>query len=123
MTMAVDIVVPKLGMSMSDVKMVEWKAKEGERVEKGTVVLVIETEKTEWNVEAGATGFLHILVQAGVKAKIGLVIGLIAETKEELERLQKETLREPVAEAKEPAHAETAQVKPGAAAGEAGEGG
>src|SRR5512143_771625 len=121
--MVSQIVAPKLGMSMSDVTIVEWRVKEGEQVEKGTVVLVIETEKTEWNVEAGATGFLHILVQAGVKAKIGLVIGLIAETKEELERLQKETLREPVAEAKEPPQAEAAEVKPGAAAGEAGEGG
>ena len=55
------------------------------------VVLVIETEKTEWNVEAGASGFLHILVEEGEKAKIGQVVGLIAETKEEFEKLQKET--------------------------------
>lgn len=45
--MAVQITVPKLGLSMSDVKIVEWKVKEGDSVEKGTVVLVIETEKTE----------------------------------------------------------------------------
>jgi pyruvate dehydrogenase E2 component (dihydrolipoamide acetyltransferase)/2-oxoglutarate dehydrogenase E2 component (dihydrolipoamide succinyltransferase) len=89
--MAVQIVAPKLGMSMSDVTMVEWKVKEGEKVEKGTVVLVIETEKTEWNVEAGASGFLHILVEEGAKAKIGQVVGLIAETREELEKLRKET--------------------------------
>jgi biotin carboxyl carrier protein len=62
--MAVQIVAPKLGMSMSDVTMVEWKVKEGQKVEKGTVVFVIETEKTEWNVEAGASGF-HILVEEG----------------------------------------------------------
>jgi len=30
--MAVRIVAPKLGMSMSDVTMVEWKVKEGEKV-------------------------------------------------------------------------------------------
>jgi pyruvate dehydrogenase E2 component (dihydrolipoamide acetyltransferase)/2-oxoglutarate dehydrogenase E2 component (dihydrolipoamide succinyltransferase) len=89
--MAAQIVAPKLGMSMSDVMMVEWKVKEGEKVEKGTAVLVIETEKTEWNVEAGASGFLHILVEEGAKAKIGQVVGLIAETKEEFEKLQKET--------------------------------
>ena len=61
--MVCQIVAPKLGMSMSDVTIVEWRVKEGEKVEKGTVVLVIETEKTEWNVEAGASGFLHILVR------------------------------------------------------------
>jgi pyruvate dehydrogenase E2 component (dihydrolipoamide acetyltransferase) len=92
--MAVQIVAPKLGMSISDVRIVEWKAKEGEKVEKGSVVLVIETEKTEWNVEAGASGFLHILVQEGAKAKIGQVVGLIAEGREELEILQKEPPRD-----------------------------
>jgi pyruvate dehydrogenase E2 component (dihydrolipoamide acetyltransferase) len=112
--MAVQIVAPKLGMSMSDVTIVEWKAKEGEKVEKGDIVLVIETEKTEWNVEAGGTGFLHILVQEGVKAKIGQVVGLIAETKEELERIQKEPLRElSIGEMMEAAPSEAAQVKPG----------
>ena len=92
--MAVQIVAPKLGMSISDVRIVEWKVKEGAKVEKGTVVLVIETEKTEWNVEAGGSGFLHILVQEGAKAKIGQVVGLIAEGREELEILQKEPPRE-----------------------------
>ncbi|HVP79595.1 MAG TPA: dihydrolipoamide acetyltransferase family protein [Thermodesulfobacteriota bacterium] len=87
--MVSQIVAPKLGMSMSDVTIVEWRFKEGEKVEKGTAVLVIETEKTEWNVEAGASGFLHILVEEGRKAKIGQVVGLIWETKEEFEKLQK----------------------------------
>jgi pyruvate dehydrogenase E2 component (dihydrolipoamide acetyltransferase)/2-oxoglutarate dehydrogenase E2 component (dihydrolipoamide succinyltransferase) len=120
--MAVQIVAPKLGMSMSDVTMVEWKTKEGEVVEKGSVVLVIETEKTEWNVEATASGFLHILVQEGMKAKIGEVVGLIAETKEELEKLQKETTQVPLTgKATEIPPAEAIQAKPIAVGMEAGE--
>jgi pyruvate dehydrogenase E2 component (dihydrolipoamide acetyltransferase) len=119
--MAVQIVAPKLGMSMSDVTMVEWKVKEGEKVEKGTAVLVIETEKTEWNVEAGASGFLHILVQEGAKAKIGQVVGLIAESREELEILQKEPLRESLigeTKVKESPLPEAAYVGPLAGEGE-----
>jgi len=120
--MGVQIVAPKLGMSMSDVTMVEWKVKEGEKVEKGSVVLVIETEKTEWNVEAGSSGFLHILVQEGMKAKIGQVVGLIAETREELEKLQKEIMRVPLTgEVKEIPPAEAVQAKPMAVGIEAGE--
>jgi pyruvate dehydrogenase E2 component (dihydrolipoamide acetyltransferase)/2-oxoglutarate dehydrogenase E2 component (dihydrolipoamide succinyltransferase) len=120
--MAVQIVAPKLGMSMSDVTMVEWKVKEGEKVEKGSVVLVIETEKTEWNVEATASGFLHILVQEGMKAKIGQVVGLIAETMEELGKLQKEIIHGPLTgEAKEIVPAEAAQAKPMAVGIDAGE--
>jgi len=115
--MAVQIVIPKLGLSMSDVTIVEWKAKEGEKVEQGSVVLVIETEKTEWNVEAKASGFLHILTQEGGKAKIGQVVGLIAETKEELEKIQKETPRELlIGEVKEAPSPEIPQV--GTVAGE-----
>ena len=119
--MAVQIVAPKLGMSISDVRIVEWKAKEGERVEKGSVVLVIETEKTEWNVEAGASGFLHILVQEGAKAKIGQVVGLIAEGREELEILQKETPRDSLmreTRVKDSSVPEATQIGPLAGGGE-----
>ncbi len=108
--MAIQIVIPKLGMSMSDVMMVEWKAGEGEKVEKGTVVLVIETEKIAWNIETGASGFLHRLVPEGVKAKIGQVVGMVAETKEEFEKVQRETPPQLMAaEATEAPPAEVAQ--------------
>ncbi len=60
--MAVDITIPKLGMSVDEVTLVEWKVGEGGRVEKDDVVLVIETQKTEWNVEAEGAGLLHILL-------------------------------------------------------------
>lgn len=49
--MAVEINIPKLGMTMSEAKVVEWKAKEGDWTEKGSIVLSIETEKITWEVE------------------------------------------------------------------------
>jgi len=87
--MAEYVAIPKLGMSMTEATLVEWKVKEGDRVEKGDVVLMIETEKTEWEVEAAGPGFVHILVEEDVKAPVGRVVGLIAETEGELEALQK----------------------------------
>jgi pyruvate dehydrogenase E2 component (dihydrolipoamide acetyltransferase) len=121
--MVSQIVAPKLGMSMSDVTIVDWKVKEGEKIEKGTIVLVIETEKTEWNVEAGASGFLHILIQEGTKAKIGQVVGLIAETKEEFEKVQKELPPQALAaEVKKVSPAEAVGGKPEAAGIATGEG-
>ena len=59
--MAVKIIAPKLGMSTEPLTIVEWKLKEGEKVTKGSVVLVVETEKIRHDVEAEASGFLHIL--------------------------------------------------------------
>ncbi len=86
--MAVNITIPKLGMSVDEVNLVEWKVSEGDRVEQGDTVLVVETQKTEWNVEAEGSGFVHILLEGGSKAQIGSIVGLIAETKEELQGLQ-----------------------------------
>jgi len=88
--MAVKILMPKLGMSTAPLTLIEWKAKEGEQIEQGSIVLVVETEKIRHDVEAEASGFLHILVEEGQEVPIGTVVGLIAETEEELEALKKE---------------------------------
>ena len=92
--MAAQIIVPKLGMSTAPLTLVEWKAKEGDRVEQGDIVLVVETKKIRHEIHAEISGFLHILIEEERKAPIGAVAGLIAETKEELEALQKEKPRE-----------------------------
>ena len=60
--MATKVIVPKLGMSTEPITLVEWKAQEGDQVEKGSVILVVETEKIRHDIEAEASGFLHILV-------------------------------------------------------------
>lgn len=92
--MATYIAIPKLGQTASEATLVEWKAKEGDWVEQGSIVLEIETEKINSDIEAETSGFLHILVAEGDKAPVGRVVGLIAETKEELEALQKEPPKE-----------------------------
>lgn len=112
--MAVYIAIPKLGMGMREATLVEWKLKEGDWVEQGDIVLEIETEKVKWEIEAAASGFLHILVEEGSNALVSRVVGLIAETREELEALQKEPPKEifaTVTEVEE-ALAEATEVEP-----------
>ncbi|MDH5363623.1 MAG: 2-oxo acid dehydrogenase subunit E2 [Dehalococcoidia bacterium] len=92
--MAAYITIPKLGQVVTEATLVEWKAKEADWVEQGSVVLEIETEKIKSEIEAESSGFLHILVEEGVKVAVGRVVGLIVETREELEALQKEPPRE-----------------------------
>jgi len=87
--MAVPIYIPKLGMTMSEATIVEWHVAEGGFLEKEGMALTIETEKVTWNIPAEATGFLHILVEKGNIAKVGQVVGQIAETRDELQVLQK----------------------------------
>lgn len=112
--MATKILMPKLGMSTAPLTLVEWKTKEGDRIEKGDVVMVVETEKIRHDVEAEASGFLHILLEEGQEVAIGTVAGVIAETKEELAALQKGKPKEAIkaaAEVKEAAPAEAAKAE------------
>ena len=108
--MATEIKIPRIGMAVADATIIEWQVKEGERVEEGQVVVVIETEKVRSDVESPAAGFLHILMKEGETAPAGKVIGMLAETKEELEALQKEPLEEIPAKAAEVAAATTAEA-------------
>jgi pyruvate/2-oxoglutarate dehydrogenase complex dihydrolipoamide acyltransferase (E2) component len=90
------IVIPHVGVNVTEFRLVEWKGKEREWIEKGSTVLLIETEKTQWEVEAEISGYLHILVEAEKKAEVGKVVGSLAETKEELEEVQKASPKEAV---------------------------
>jgi pyruvate dehydrogenase complex dihydrolipoamide acetyltransferase long form len=112
--MATEIKIPRVGMAVADATIIEWQFKEGDQVEERQVVVVIETEKVRTDVESPATGFLHIILNEGEAAAAGQVIGMLAETKEELAKIQKEAPAGKPAEtakAAEPVAAETAQAE------------
>ena len=123
--MAAEIKIPRVGMAVADATIIEWQFKEGDQVGENQVVVVIETEKVRTEVESPAAGFLHIIANEGDTAPAGQVIGLLAETKEELAKVQKETPAGKPAEAAkaaEPAAAEApkAEVAPPKEAAPAG---
>lgn len=89
--MARDIAIPKLGMTMKEAKVVAWMFSEGDRVEKGQVVMQVETAKVTHDVEAQESGFLHILVPPGETHPVGAAVGQLAETETELAELQAQT--------------------------------
>lgn len=96
------IVIPRLGMTSSRATLIEWKAKEGDWVEKNSGVLAIETEKTGWEITAEVSGYLHIVVEEGREVPVNMVVGIIVNSKEELEAARKEEPKEIVAPAAEP---------------------
>jgi pyruvate dehydrogenase E2 component (dihydrolipoamide acetyltransferase) len=78
--MAIQVLMPKIGLTMTEGKIVEWKKREGERVEKGEILFVFETEKVAFEVEAPQSGFLaKILAQVDEIVPIGGVVGLLVE--------------------------------------------
>ena len=110
--MALEIHIPKLGMSMKEATLTEWKFNEGDQINEGDVVLVIETDKTQWEVEAPGSGLLHIAVEIDSTEKVGAVVGLLAESPDELASLQQAS-GTPAAAAAAPAPAE-AEAAPAA---------
>jgi pyruvate dehydrogenase E2 component (dihydrolipoamide acetyltransferase) len=59
-----EFLLPKLGADMSRGRLVEWVKKPGERVARGEVIAVIETDKANVEVEAFASGTLEKILVA-----------------------------------------------------------
>jgi pyruvate dehydrogenase E2 component (dihydrolipoamide acetyltransferase)/2-oxoglutarate dehydrogenase E2 component (dihydrolipoamide succinyltransferase) len=114
--MAVEIVMPKLAMAMKQGKVVEWKVNEGDRVEKGQIIMVIETEKVSYEVESPASGFLHIQAELDKTVPVNEIVALLAETKEELAELQAAQPAPQLVEVKAAAAASAAEQAPAAVA-------
>jgi pyruvate dehydrogenase E2 component (dihydrolipoamide acetyltransferase) len=77
--MAIDLLMPKLGLTMTEGVLLEWKASPGDRVAKGQLLYVVETDKIATEVEAEAAGVLEAqLVGEGETAAVGAVLGRLA---------------------------------------------
>ena len=82
--MATPIAMPKLGITMEEGTIVEWPRAIGDHVEKGEVVLVIESEKAEVEIEASASGYVrHLYAEVGDTLECGAILGAITESAEE----------------------------------------
>jgi pyruvate/2-oxoglutarate dehydrogenase complex dihydrolipoamide acyltransferase (E2) component len=74
----VQVLLPKADPSMTEGKVMEWSRKEGDRVEVGDTLVMIETEKVEYPVEATVAGVLkRVLAQAGDSVAVAQAIAVI----------------------------------------------
>ena len=75
--MAVDITMPRLGLTMEEGTIVRWHAAGGDPVlAQGQVLLDVETDKVTIEVEAPATGVMgSVLVNEGQKVPVGTLLG------------------------------------------------
>ena len=73
-----DVQIPKMGMSTVEVDIVRVLVEPGQRVEPTDVVVEIESEKANYEVEAGASGTIsEILVAEGDEAQVVDVVARI----------------------------------------------
>ncbi|MBM4464166.1 MAG: 2-oxo acid dehydrogenase subunit E2 [Chloroflexi bacterium] len=82
--MITEVILPVLGETMNEGTIVEWLKKEGDPVERGEVLFMVETDKATLEVEAPARGFLRqIVVPTGQMVPVLTVVGLITSTMDE----------------------------------------
>ena len=122
--MAVELKIPSVGESITEVEIGEWLKAEGDRAEKDENLVVIETEKVTFELAAPISGIVtKVLKKKGAAASVGEVIGYMeaaatdgaVKKPEKTEEVHKETGKE---ERKQPeqsaAKAETPRVMPAA---------
>ena len=74
--MAIEMIMPKVDMDQETGTVVEWLKTNGQGVEEGETILVIETDKIAIDVEAPGTGILNgISADPGETIPIGTEIG------------------------------------------------
>jgi 2-oxoglutarate dehydrogenase E2 component (dihydrolipoamide succinyltransferase) len=74
--MPLELKVPSVGESITEVEISEWQKAEGESVKRDEVVAILETEKVTVELPAPGTGVItKILKKKGETAKVGDVIG------------------------------------------------
>ncbi len=79
--MAVDIVVPALGESVTEATVAKWMKAAGDAVQRDEALLELETDKVTLEVYAAQAGVLReIRVPAGATVEVGAVLGSIGDS-------------------------------------------
>jgi len=82
--MATQVIMPKLGMAMTEGTVVKWLKQDGDQVEKGQPVVVVMSKKITYEVEAGDSGIVRIVAQPKDVRPVGGVVGFILAPGEEM---------------------------------------
>jgi len=77
-----DVIMPKMGDAMTEGTLLKWNVAEGTQVKSGDLIAVIETDKSNVEVEAEDNGVLRIRVQPGAVVPVGEVIATIGDSAE-----------------------------------------
>ncbi|MET0546619.1 MAG: lipoyl domain-containing protein [Caulobacterales bacterium] len=75
--MATEIRIPKIGMTASEMTLVEWMVGDGETVKEGDVIYTVESDKSTNEIEAQASGTLRVIGVAGESYNTGDLVGKI----------------------------------------------
>jgi pyruvate dehydrogenase E2 component (dihydrolipoamide acetyltransferase) len=75
--MAIQLIMPKLGLTMTEGLLATWLVEEGQEVKKGQPLFEIETDKIVTEALAEADGILQVVEKAGSTVPVLGVVGYI----------------------------------------------
>jgi len=82
----IPVILPKMGLTMEEAKIVRWFKKEGEPVRAGEALLEIETEKANTEIESPVTGFVKkVTAFEGNHIEVESVLAYLVEKEDELQ--------------------------------------
>jgi pyruvate dehydrogenase E2 component (dihydrolipoamide acetyltransferase) len=116
--MATKVIMPKLGMAMSDGTVVKWLKEDGAEVRAGEPIVVVMSKKITYEVQAPASGILRPVARPKDVCTIGQVIGFVTAPGEETPEVEVVTPPPEGVPAEAPATAAPAEEKAGAPAQE-----
>lgn len=90
------IVMPKLGLTMTEGKIVKWYKQEGDVVQKGDTIFGVETDKLTNDIDATVGGILRKIIHPGGVVQVLKPVGIIAEADEDISDLLAQTESVPV---------------------------
>jgi len=81
---ATNVIMPKLGLTMDEGRLIAWHKHEGDRVAEGEVLFEVETDKAAMEVPATTTGFLRrILAKPDEVIPVAQVVAVMTTTADE----------------------------------------
>lgn len=80
-----DIIMPKMGESVSEGTIIKWHKKPGDKVKRDEIIFEISTDKVDTEIPAPADGVLsEILVNEGETVEVGTVVAKLQAEGEEI---------------------------------------
>jgi pyruvate dehydrogenase E2 component (dihydrolipoamide acetyltransferase) len=95
--MPYEIVMPQLGLTMTEGSVNAWLKQPGERVDRGEMLFTVSTDKVDMEVESTGTGFLNPVAEVGKTVPVGTVIAILSDRPGEVPTTNAHTDKPPAA--------------------------
>ena len=83
------VTMPKWGIEMQKGTLSEWHVKEGETVEKGQLIALVETDKITNELEASQNGKIHkLVVPEGEEHVVGQLLAIVGDANETNDKVE-----------------------------------